>query len=398
MWSTFFPFIAAHIVKNISASTFPTWPHPVRFTPSGSSNLPFGSLSRTVCLIVRRVGIYGGIIACSCRSQRFKTGSRHRGKKIRTKIETDEYFDWAFEHFSGYIAVDELYDGPFCVLSIVDNCEYKRLTYRVLDHAPKHDDICELFRSFQGILKKRRLELHGITTDGSHLYPEPIAEIFPDVRHQLCEFHVKKEINKSVLKAVAQVRRELEKTKMKRSKRGRPTSKEDKQAVRKNNRIKEKITTLFENRYLFVQKVLTPKERETLHDITKGLPELRKLREIVDEVYRLYDRRCRTQTALEKLRKLRMRIKRFKELSNSLAKLDSPTLEKSLEFLDDKLLPSTSNAVERGNRRHRKMQKTIYRVRTRQHIENRISLDMFRDLRLNERNNTTRTLHTARCG
>lgn len=284
------------------------------------------------------------------------------------------------------------------MLSIVDNCEYKRLTYRVLDHAPKHDDICELFRSFQGILKKRRLELHGITTDGSHLYPEPIAEIFPDVRHQLCEFHVKKEINKSVLKAVAQVRRELEKTKMKRSKRGRPTSKEDKQAVRKNNRIKEKITTLFENRYLFVQKVLTPKERETLHDITKGLPELRKLREIVDEVYRLYDRRCRTQTALEKLRKLRMRIKRFKELSNSLAKLDSPTLEKSLEFLDDKLLPSTSNAVERGNRRHRKMQKTIYRVRTRQHIENRISLDMFRDLRLNERNNTTRTLHTARCG
>ena len=280
----------------------------------------------------------------------------------------------------------------------MDNREYKRLTYRVLDHDPKHDDIRELFRSFRDILKQRDLELHGITTDGSPLYPEPIAEIFPGVRHQICEFHVKKEINKSVLKAVAQVRRELEKTKTKRSKRGRPTTKEDKAVIRKNERIQAKIGALFEHRYLFVQKELTAKEREKLREITQGLPKLRTLREIVDEVYRLYDRRCRTQTALEKLRQLRMRVKRFKTLSQSLAKLDSPTLEKSLEFLDDKLLPSTSNAVERGNRRHRKMQKSVYRVRTRCHIENRIALDMFRDLRLTRRKSTTNALHYARCG
>jgi hypothetical protein len=118
----------------------------------------------------------------------------------------------------------------------------------------------------------------------------------------------------------------------------------------------------------------------------------------MDEVYRLYDRRCRTQTALEKLRKLRLRVKRFKSLSASLAKLESPTLEKSLEFLDDKLLPSTSNAVERGNRRHRKMQKSVYRVRTHRHVENRIALDMFRDLRLTHRKITTATLHHARGG
>ena len=323
---------------------------------------------------------------------------KRREKKIRAKIETHEYFDWAFANFSGYIAVDEVYDGPFCVLSIVDNREYKRLTYRVLDHDPKHDDIRELFRSFRDILNQRDLELCGITTDGSPLYPEPIAEIFPGVRHQICEFHVKKEINKSVLKAVAQVRRELEKTKTKRNKRGRPTTKEDKAVIRKNERIQAKIGALFEYRYLFVQKILSPKEREKLREITRGLPELRKLREIVDEVYRLYDRRCRTQTALEKLRKLRERVKRFKHLSKVLKKLESPTLEKSLEFLDDKLLPSTSNAVERGNRRHRKMQKTIYRVRTRCHIENRIALDMFRDLMLPHRKITTTSLHEERWG
>jgi len=396
--SFFFPFIGASIVENISVWTFPTSPRPARFTPNGSSISPCELSSRTACLIAMRVGICGVTIACLCRFPRFKNGLKRQEKKIRAKIESNEYFNWAFENFSGYIAVDEVYDGPFCVLSIVDNREYKRLTYRVLDHDPKHEDIRELFRSFQSILKDRKLELRGITTDGSQLYPGPIAEIFPGIRHQICEFHVKMEINKGILKAVAKVRRELEKTKVKRNKRGRPTTKEDKATIRKNERIQAKIGALFEHRYLFVQKTLTSAERKKFLEITKGLPELRKLREIMDEVYRLYDRRCRTQTALEKLRQLRLRVKRFKLLSASLAKLDSPTLEKSLEFLDDKLLPSTSNAVERGNRRHRKMQKSVYRVRTHRHVENRIALDMFRDLRLTLRKTTTATLHYARCG
>ena len=40
-----------------------------------------------------------------------------------------DYLDWALADFSGYIAVDELYDGPFCVLSIVDNRTFKRLFF-----------------------------------------------------------------------------------------------------------------------------------------------------------------------------------------------------------------------------------------------------------------------------
>jgi len=270
------------------------------------------------------------------------------------------------------------------------------LTYRVLHHAPKSEDILELFESFHQILIERGLVVKGVTTDGSPLYTEPVRAVFPGVSHQMCEFHVKMEINKPVLKAVAQVRRELEKAKTKRSKRGRPTTKEDKAVIRKNARIQDKIGALFEHRYLFVQKTLTPKEREKFREITKGLPELRKLREIVDEVYRLYDRRCRTHTALEKLRQLRLRVKRFKHLSMILKKLESPTVDRSLLFLNDKQLPSTSNAVERGNRRFRKMQKTIYRVRTWSHVKHRIALDMFRDLRSPPRRQTLQSLHNAR--
>jgi hypothetical protein len=76
--------------------------------------------------------------------------------------------------------------------------------------------------------------------------------------------------------------------------------------------------------------------------------------------------------------------------------LRSPNLDKALTFLDDKLVPSTSNAVERGNRRHRKMQKTVYRVRTKEHIHNRIALDMLRDSQKQDRTSTLKVLHRKR--
>jgi hypothetical protein len=52
-----------------------------------------------------------------------------------------------------------------------------------------------------------------------------------------------------------------------------------------------------------------------------------------------------------------------------LKKLLAPGLEKAPVFLDERLMGTTSNAVERGNRRYRKMQKRVYRVRTRRTIK-----------------------------
>ena len=93
---------------------------------------------------------------------------------------------------------------------------------------------------------------------------------------------------------------------------------------------------------------------------------------------------------------MRRRIKRFLSLGETLKKLFSPNLEKSLIFLDDSLLPATSNAVERANRRHRKMQKSVYRVRTRDHISQRIAIDMLRDAYACGRNETVNVLHHTR--
>src|SRR6266478_5515409 len=118
----------------------------------------------------------------------------------------------------------------------------------------------------------------------------------------------------------------------------------------------------------------------------------------MEQVYALFDRRCRTQTALNKLATLRRRLNRFKHLGETLKKLLSPTLEKALTFLDDQLLPSTSNAVERGNRRYRKMQKSIYRVRTQEQIRARLALDMWREAQAEGRQQTLALLHLARAG
>ena len=304
------------------------------------------------------------------------------------------HLDWALAEFSGYIAADELYDGPFCVLSIVDNRTFKRLTYEVLDHDPTHEDIRRFFTSFRKVLNARGLTLQGITTDGSPLYPEPIQAVFGDIDHQVCEFHVLKELTKAILRAVARTRKALKAT-LPALPRGRP-SHAAKPTVRRRKRIEQKIGDLFRHRYLFVQRKLTPGETKTLRRITRGQPHLRALRQIMDEVYRLFDRRCRTETALAKLAKLRRRVRRFKKVGKTLQKLFSPNLEKALTFLDDKLLPATSNAVERGYRRHRKMQKGVYRVRTQSTIRRRIALDMRREAQAEARSLTTAALHTTR--
>ena len=118
----------------------------------------------------------------------------------------------------------------------------------------------------------------------------------------------------------------------------------------------------------------------------------------MEQVYALFDRRCRTQTALDKLAKLRRRLLRCPQVGETLKKLFSPTLEKALTFLDDKLLPSTSNAVERGNRRYRKMQKSVYRVRTQAQIRARLRWICGGKPKPKAVNKPSHSLHRARAG
>lgn len=308
-------------------------------------------------------------------------------------MESD-YLDWALEGFSGYLAADELYDGPFCVLSIVDSRSFKRLYYQVLDHEATQADILAFFQRFRAVLEARGLAVRAITTDGASCYLPAIPDVFGPIPHQVCQFHILGHLTEAVLHAVAKVRKQLA-AQLPKLPHGR-TPNRLRKLLQRHHRLERKLSELYTYRYLFVRHHLTGHERDTLQRLTRGQPHLRTLREIMDEVYRLFDRRCRTETALAKLARLRRRVQRFTVIGKTLQTLFTTNVEKALTFLDDRLLASTSNAVERANRRHRKMQKTVYRVRTQVHISDRIALDLFRDAQAQGRGHTLSQLHQAR--
>ena len=111
--------------------------------------------------------------------------------------------------------------------------------------------------------------------------------------------------------------------------RGRPPKDTPTQRLaRKSRQLEQKITDLFTHRHLAkrVRRQLTASERQTLQSIARGLPHLRTLRAIMDEVYclpapvtqaRVFDRRCCTDTALAKLARLRARVQRFQQVGKT---------------------------------------------------------------------------------
>ena len=278
----------------------------------------------------------------------------------------------------------------------MDARRQRRLLYEVLDHDPTRADIVWFLARLNGHIQARGRAARGITTDASPLYPRPIALVLGDIPHQVCEFHILKELTQAVLRVLARLRKRLA-AQAPPLPRGRPKSTpEGQRAYRQAQAIRRQVSALFEHRHLFVRHYLTAAERATLRGLVRYGRPLRALRAIMDEVYRLFDRRCRTDTALAKLARLRQRVRRYRSLGRSLDKLHSPNLEKALTFLDERLLPATSNAVERGNRRHRKMQKVVYRVRSHAALVGRMALDLERDQQADGRSSTVKCLHRER--
>ncbi len=71
-------------------------------------------------------------------------------------MDTD-FLDWALADFSGYVAADERYDGPFCLLSAVDHRCDKRILSHVVDHDPTHEALRALLGRLQTALSARDL-------------------------------------------------------------------------------------------------------------------------------------------------------------------------------------------------------------------------------------------------
>jgi hypothetical protein len=165
-----------------------------------------------------------------------------------------------------------LYDGPFCVLSAVDARRQRRLAYEVLDHDPTQLDILYFLARLNAQITARGQTVLGITTDGSPLYPQPIALTLGDIPHQVCEFHLLKELTKAVLHAVARIRKRLA-AQTPKVPRGRPRHTPDaRRRYRRALRLRQRAAELFEHRYLFARHQLTDAQRTTLRRLSRGLP------------------------------------------------------------------------------------------------------------------------------
>jgi phage tail protein X len=170
------------------------------------------------------------------------------------------------------------------MLSAVDNRRYTRLLYDVLDHAPTHEDIRAFLGRLHTALVARGLTLCGVTTDGSALYPAPLKEVFGQVRHHICQFHLVAEVVKAVVGAVASARKGLAATQPQLPT-GRPSTPAAKAAARTKKRLAAPRAALFASRYLFVQRHLNTTERKTLWRVSRGLPQLHALRAVMDQGY-----------------------------------------------------------------------------------------------------------------
>jgi hypothetical protein len=325
----------------------------------------------------------------------FKPGPRRREKKSQAYI-AGPYLDAALANFSGYLAIDEQYDGGYCILLAVDPRQQRRLFFEVLAHNPSQDDICRFLLRIKQELRRRRKTVAGITTDGSKLYPQPIALIFATALHQICRFHIIKELIESVRTILLAIRREWKNSLPALPPRQGRNKRKRQEVIQQRRQIEERIQELWDHRKLFVKRRLTQKEKQILKGVMAKDQRLKALRLLMNQVYRLFDRRCSTQTALGKVKKLRKRLKRYKCLKVVLAKLNSPNLEKALTFLDDELLESTSNSAERGNRRYRKMQEAVYGRRTLESITLRLALDFQREEQLALRDDILRLLTEGR--
>ena len=281
------------------------------------------------------------------------------------KLDMADYRKWTLDGFSGTFSIDELHLGRFTLLLATDPLRDRPVGFALVD---RND--ADHMRRFLKNLKAHGFAPQVVVTDGSPLYPALLAELWPEARHQLCVFHVLKEINAKVLDAVRRLRRQMARrgNRGRKPKRGRPPKT---RAKRKGLTNKEKARYVFKRRYLVVKRRvnLTDAERDELAKILAYLPELATLRSFVDQVYALFED-GQTAEGAKGRRSALMATAEFAavaELAEAMKMLGEEKFAKMIAFLASPAghRVRTNNHVERTNRRLRFLEKVRYKWRRR---------------------------------
>jgi len=223
------------------------------------------------------------------------------------------------------------------------------------------------------------LKAHGflpqvVVTDGSNLYPTVLADLWPQARHQLCVFHVLKDINAHVFDALRRLRRRHAATGGRKRRRGRPRKNRKHSRTRRGPTRKEQAHYVWKNRHLITTRPenLDGHQRRRLSRVFEYLPALRGLRDFVLQVHRLFDpEQSPHQAACRRAALVRdAGYQADPDLAKALAMLTADKFAKMAAYLRRPAAERvrTNNHVERTNRRLRHFEKVRYKWRRRRTI------------------------------
>ena len=275
------------------------------------------------------------------------------------------------EKFSGTLCVDELHLGRFTLLLATDPLADLPVAFALVS---RNDQ--DHMRRFLKNLATWGLKPRVVVTDGSSLYPAVLADLWPAARHQLCVFHVLKDINDLILKGVRRLARAMARrgNSGRKRKRGRPSKTQQAARAAAGPTTKEKAAFVTKHRFLIVKKSgdLTAQQWDDLTQMFDYLPQMRTLWQFATEANDLFEHGARVQT-LWKRRAALLRKEKYKEVSEleeAMGMLEEGKFRKMVTFSHSEVGKKvrTNNHVERTNRKIRFAEKVRYKWRRRKWV------------------------------
>jgi hypothetical protein len=295
----------------------------------------------------------------------------------QSNMET--HWDFVRTNFSGVLCRDEVHDSGRTMLFATDPLGDFTVSFNVVDK----NDQAHMDRFLQA-LKDRGLHVEVVSTEGSPLYKDSLQSYWADVEHQLCIFHVIKEVNKLILDGVRAITNRLKRqgNKGRKKRRGRPSKKAQQQRQRSTGMSKkEQAAFVWAHQYLIVRKPadLSEQDKQDLALMLTIAPDLKLFRQCNQPFYRLLESDISKAYAHSR----RMRLVNHAPyqanafLAKALKKLSKDQFNHMIVFLGWEDGERTNNHGERNNRSFRMMQKTRYKRRKTHTIEKALELELY---------------------
>jgi transposase-like protein len=295
------------------------------------------------------------------------------------QINMETHWEFVRANFSGVLCLDEVHDSGRTMLFATDPLADFTVSFKLVENNDQdHLD------AFLQALKDRGLDAQVIITDGSPLYKDALQRYWAEVEHQLCVFHVIKDVNKLLLDGVRAIKNRIKRqgNKGRKKRRGRPSKKAQHQRQRRDGMSKkQQASFIWEHQYLIVRKPddLSEQDKENLALLFQIAPELKLFRQFNQQFYRLFEKGITKQCA----RSRRTRIVNQASyqanafLAKALKKIGKDKFDKMIVFLGWENGQRTNNHVERNNRVFRMMQKTRYKRRKIHTITKALELELY---------------------